>query len=130
MRAEIATGKQPPRDYDALQQSLEADVIYPDDAQATPLTRLIKRLLGPFAALVWTVFRRRHAYDIIYTDTEIVGLTLALLLKLSRARSGHPRHVTLSHVLSPFKKRIFFRLGVQSHIDTMIVHCESMRSLA
>ncbi|MGH2496063.1 MAG: glycosyltransferase family 4 protein [Ktedonobacteraceae bacterium] len=130
MQAEIAAGKQPPRDYTALQQELDADVIHPADAQSTLLARLIKRLFGPFAALAWTAFRRRHRYDILFTDTEIVGLTLALLLKLSGTRPGHPRHVTLSHVLSPFKKRIFFRLGVGSHIDTMIVHCEAMRKLA
>jgi glycosyltransferase involved in cell wall biosynthesis len=130
MRDEIAAGNQPPRDYDALQQALDADVIYPANAQATLLARLIKRLFGPFAALTWSVFHRRHEYDIIYTDTEIVGLILALLMKLSGTRPGHPRHVTLSHVLSPLKKRIFFRLGVGSHIDTMIVHCEAMRSLA
>jgi glycosyltransferase involved in cell wall biosynthesis len=130
MQAEIAVGKQPPRDYVALQQALNADVIYPANAQTTLLARIIKRFLGPFAALTWTAFCRRHEYDIIYTDTEIVGLTLALLMKLSATRPGHPRHVTLSHVLSPLKKRIFFRLGLQSHIDTMIVHCEAMRSLA
>jgi glycosyltransferase involved in cell wall biosynthesis len=128
--AEVAVGKQPPRDYTALQQELDAEVIHPFDALTTRTGRLIKRLFGPFAALTWAAFRRRHEYDIIYTDTEIVGLTLALLLKLSLTRPGHPHHVTLSHVLSPLKKRIFFRLGIQSHIDTMIVHCESMRQLA
>ncbi|HLL78649.1 MAG TPA: glycosyltransferase family 4 protein [Ktedonobacteraceae bacterium] len=128
--AEVAVGKQPPRDYTALQQELDAEVIHPFDAQTTRSGRLIKRLFGPFAALTWAAFCRRHKYDIIYTDTEIVGLTLALLLKLSLARPGHPRHVTLSHVLSPLKKRIFFRFGIRSHIDTMIVHCESMRQLA
>jgi glycosyltransferase involved in cell wall biosynthesis len=130
MRAEIAAGNQPPRDYDALQQALEADVIYPANAQETLLARLIKRLFGPYAAITWTVFRRRYKYDIIYTDTEIVGLPFAMLLKLSSTRSGQPRHVTLSHVLSPLKKRIFFRFGIESHINTMIVHCEAQRSLA
>jgi len=130
MRDEIAAGRQPPRDYDAIQQILDNDVIHPGDAQTTRLARLIKRAFGPFAALAWTAFCHRHMYDIIFTDTEIVSLPFAMLLKLSAARPGRPRHVALAHYLSPFKKRIFFRLGVGSHINTLIVHCAAQRVLA
>ncbi len=122
MRAEIAADKQPRRDYLALQEMLDADVVYLRDTKRTRLAGLIKLLFGPFTALAWAAFCRRHQYDIIFTDTEIVSLPLAMLLKLSRARPGYPRHVALAHYLSPFKKRIFFRLGVGSHIDTIIVH--------
>src|SRR5919202_4111610 len=109
MRAEIAAGLQPRRDYEALQHKLGADVLYLGDAQATRLGRLISRFLGPRAALTWAAFLRRHVYDILYTETEGTGLPLAMLLKLSGARSGHPRHVTLAHYLSPLKKRIWLR---------------------
>jgi len=127
---EIATGKRPRVDNYAIQQALGADVLHLNDAQATYLGRLITRLFGPKLALTWTAFCRRHAYDIIYTTTESVGLPLAMLLKLGGTRAGRPRHVVLSHYLSPFKKRIFFKFGVGSHIDTLIVHCAALHALA
>lgn len=127
---EIATGKRPRVDNYAIQQVLGADVLHLNDAQATHLGWLNSRLFGPKLALTWTAFCRRHAYDIIYTTTESVGLPLAMLLKLSGARAGRPRHVSLSHYLSPFKKRIFFKFGVGSHIDVLIVHCAAQQALA
>lgn len=130
MRSKIAAGIEPPRDYDALQSVLDADAIYPEDALKTRFGRLLKRIFGVRIALVWAGFCRRHKYDVIYSDTEIVGLPLAMLLTLSGTRTGRPRHVTLSHYLTPYKKRIFFRLGASSHIDTIIVHCEAQRVLA
>ncbi len=130
MRADIAKDKQPRRDYLALQEMLDADIIYLSDTQGTRLTRLIKRFFGPFTALAWAAFCRRHQYDVIFTDTEIVSLPLALLLKLSRSRPGSPRHVALAHYLSPFKKRIFFRFGAGSHIDSVIVHSSAQREVA
>jgi glycosyltransferase involved in cell wall biosynthesis len=129
MRAEIVTGNQPQRDYFALQEALDADVMYPNDAQKTLLGRLITKFLGVYVALVWAAFRSRHSYDVLYSDSEVIGLPLAMLLKLAGTRPGHPRHVMLSHHLSPLKKRIFFWLGVGSHIDALIVHCAALRTL-
>jgi len=127
---EISAGQQPPRDYDALRQALNADAIYPYDALKFRYARFIKRIFGARIALAWAGFCLRHTYDILYTDTEIVGLPLAMFLTLGGSHSGHPRHVTLSHYLSPFKKRIFFYLGMHGHLDTVIVHCEAQRVLA
>jgi glycosyltransferase involved in cell wall biosynthesis len=128
--AEIAAGQQPRRDYYMLQQALDADLIFPADAWTTFFGRLITRFLGATTAVAWLAFRRRHAYDNIYSDTESVGLPLALFLKLSGTRPGHPRHTLVSQGPEPLKKRIFFRLGVGSHLDTIIVHAESLRTFA
>lgn len=130
MRAEIAAGQQPRRDYDALQQALGADALYLNDALNTRFVCILNRVFGPYIALVWASFCRRHAYDVFYTDTELLGLPLSMLLKLSVTCSERLRHVTLSHYISPLKKRIFFYLGVGSHIDTVIVHCASQWMLA
>src|SRR5689334_18834094 len=78
LQNEIAADREPRRDYYALQHALDADVLYMNDTQTTFLARLIARLLGKQAALVWAAFRRRHAYDILYTQTEKIGLPLAI----------------------------------------------------
>src|SRR6266566_7581619 len=62
MRADIAEDKQPRRDYLALQEMLDADVVYLSDTQETRLTSLIKRFFGPYTALAWAAFCRRHQY--------------------------------------------------------------------
>jgi glycosyltransferase involved in cell wall biosynthesis len=122
-QTEIAADRRPRLGYDdALAQALDADILYPDDAQETLLGRLIARLFRKRPALAWAAFRRHHAYDVLYTDIEIVGLPLAMLLKLSGTRPEHPRHVTRSPYPSPLKKRIFFMLRAGSHIDTVMVH--------
>src|SRR5262249_41242740 len=64
---------------------------------------------------------------IIYTDSERVGIPLASLLKLARA---HNQHLMLAHLLSPWKKRIWFRLGrIQSHIATILCHSSLQRRI-
>lgn len=128
-RDQIAAGQQPRRDYYELQKALNADIICADDAQATFLGRLITRFLGMQTAVAWAAFRRRHQYDYIVSDCDGIGLILALLLKLNCVRPGHPRHTLIAEYLTPLKKRIFFRLGVGSHLDTIIVHCASQQSL-
>lgn len=138
----VAAGREPRRDYQALQAALHADLLCPADARRSRLGRLIARAAGIRPALAWTAFRRRRRYDAIYTDGENIGLPLALLLKLrhpalndsrdprSGARPGRPRHVMLTHYLSTRPKRILFRLGTGSHIDTLIVHSSAQRQLA
>lgn len=130
MRAEIRAGRQPRRDYDLLRDALDADMLTPDVARRSRLGRFLSRRAGRSVALAMEAFRRRQRYDAIYTDGENVGLVLALLLTLSHARRRRPRHVMLSHYLSPAKKRLLFRLGVARGIDTLIVHSSSQRELA
>jgi glycosyltransferase involved in cell wall biosynthesis len=140
-RAEINAGRQPRRDFDELQRVLGADVLYLDSAPPSRLARLARRLLGvrigPRVGLAFAAFALRERFDIIFTDTDSVGLPLALLLKLCRVDPASLRHVTLSHNLSSMRnrwasvaKRALFRCGITSHIDTMIVHSSAQRVLA
>jgi glycosyltransferase involved in cell wall biosynthesis len=130
LRAEIAAGGEPRRDYFELQRALNADLLTPVLVRGTPFGRLLAHYGGRALALAWAAFRRRHDYDVIYTDAESVGLPFALLLKLRGARGGRPRHVMLTHYLSSGRKRLLFRLGAASHIDTLIVHSCAQRALA
>lgn len=130
MRAEIRAGRQPRRDYDMLRNALDADLLTPDVARRSWFGRFLARRAGRSVALAVEAFRRRRQYDVLYTDGENVGLLLAMLLAVGRAKSGRPRHVMLSHYLSPAKKRLLFRLGVGRRIDTLIVHSSAQRELA
>lgn len=130
MRARVAAGEEPRRDYDQLQAALDADILFPDDACRTRIGRFLARRAGVRVALAWAAFTRRHGYDVIYTDGENVGLPLALLLKFSGARPRRPRHVMLTHYLSTGVKRLLFRLGAGSRVDTLIVHSSAQRELA
>src|SRR5258708_4855058 len=130
LRAAIAAGREPRRDYLARHDAVAADRLTPAAAAATPMGWLLSRFAGRVAALAWAAYVRRHAYDAIYTDAENVGLPLALLLRYSRARAGRPRHVMLTHYLSPAKKRVFFRLGAGTRIDALIVHSAAQGELA
>lgn len=122
--------EQPRRDYNMLRDALAADMLTPAVARRSRLGAVLHRRAGRSVALAVEAFRRRHRYDAIYTDGENVGLPLALLLKLSRARPTAPRHIMLSHYLSPAKKRALFRLGAASQIDTLIVHSAAQREMA
>src|SRR6266852_1587348 len=72
LREAIAAGREPRRDYFALQDALAADLLTPSEAFAAPIGRLLTRFAGRAAALAWAAFVRRHAYDAIYTDAENV----------------------------------------------------------
>ncbi|HEV2237322.1 MAG TPA: glycosyltransferase [Ktedonobacterales bacterium] len=127
---QIARGAQPRRDYFELQHALGADLLLPADVAADGTARLVARAAGLRVALAWLAFRRRRAYDAIYTDGEGVGLPLAALLLA--ARPGAPRHTMLTHYLSPAKKRLWFRLGnvgVARRLDAVICHSAAQHEL-
>jgi glycosyltransferase involved in cell wall biosynthesis len=117
---EIAAGRQPRKDYLALRDALDADLLTPSTATA---------LGGKQAALAWAAFQRRKRYDTIFTDNEGTGAPLALLLR-GGARPSKPRHICLSHYLSSAKKRVFFRLGAGRRIDTLITHATAQARVA
>jgi glycosyltransferase involved in cell wall biosynthesis len=127
---EIAGGREPRRDYYALRALLDAHLLCPDDARRTRLGRFVARFAGVRVALALAAFARRRQYDAIYTDGENVGLPLALLLKLLGRSASRPRHVMLTHYLSPAKKRLLFRLGAANAIDALIVHSSAQRVVA
>jgi glycosyltransferase involved in cell wall biosynthesis len=140
-RIEIAEGRRPRRDFYELQRVLDADLLFLDAAETSRFARVTRRLIGARIAgrlaLAQMAFRRRGDYDIVFTDTDAVGLPFALFLKLSRTSSRSLRHVTLSHNLTSSRnrraargKRALFRSGIRSHIDTMIVHSSAQLALA
>jgi glycosyltransferase involved in cell wall biosynthesis len=119
----------PRKDYQLLAETLPADVVDLADLARAPLpTRLIARLLGKPAGQAWLAFGGRNRYDAVLTDGEHIGLPLAVLLKLARARTTH---VTIGHRVSAGKKRAFFRwLRVQTHIDRLVLHATRQYELA
>lgn len=140
-RAQIGAGLAPRRDFDELSRALNADVLYVDSAPPSRLARVARRVLGPRigarVGLAFAVLALRKRYDVVFTDTDAVGLPLALMLKLRRVNARSLRHVTLSHNLTSMRnpvasvaKRALFRCGIASHIHTMIVHSSAQRVLA
>jgi glycosyltransferase involved in cell wall biosynthesis len=124
MNTLMARGKRPQADYLAMARAFGADLI--DYAEARRrMGRVetgLQKIGGPNLLLAWSCFKRRKQYRVIFTDGEQVGIPLALLLKFASI-GPRPRHLMISHNLSPFKKRPFFDwLDVQSHIDTFFVY--------
>jgi glycosyltransferase involved in cell wall biosynthesis len=90
--------------------------------------RLLARTCGVAASQAWLAFRQRRQYRAILTDGEHIGIPLALLLKLARARTPH---VTIGHRLTASKKRPFFRwLRVDSHMARIALHSRRQYELA
>jgi len=130
LAARVAGDREPQRDYVALQTVLGADMLTPAGATRTRTGRLLARVAGKRAALIWMTFRLSRGYDAIFTDAEYIGLPFALLRKMRFSRPGHPRHVMLTHYLTPAKKRLLFRLGAMTHVDALIVHSSAQRARA
>lgn len=130
LREEIAAGREPRRDYFELQRALDADLLLPADVHADPFASRVARVAGLRVGLAWLAFQRRAHYAAIYTDGEGVGLPLAAMLRASGTPVGRPRHVMLTHYLTPAKKRLWFRLGVGSHLDALICHSSAQRERA
>jgi glycosyltransferase involved in cell wall biosynthesis len=141
-RAEIAAGMAPRRDFDELADRLgeTAELLFLDGIDpGSPIARVARHLLGERigrrVTMAVELFRARGRYDVIFTDTDALGLPLALLMRLAGRRGC--RHVTLTHNLSSLRnplaataKRALSRLGAGSAIDTMIVHSVAQQALA
>jgi glycosyltransferase involved in cell wall biosynthesis len=126
--ADIAAGMYPRKDYFELSHSLNADILDHSDLPNGWLGRLLRRGLGPSALMAWQGFQRRRDYDLIYSDSEAIGIPLAMLLKL--AQDAVP-HIMIGHVLTPAKKVACFRwLKPQTHISAIICHASRQRQLA
>ncbi|MBV9172335.1 MAG: glycosyltransferase family 4 protein [Chloroflexi bacterium] len=118
----------PRKDYNVLGDVLGADTIDRSNVRESRILRCIARLVGVAPVQAWLAFRSRAGYDVILTDGEHIGIPLALLLKLTRART---RHITIGHRISASKKRPFFRwLRVHSHIDCIALHSSRQYELA
>src|SRR4051794_36823496 len=118
----------PKKDYTAIAQRLNADLLDWSAARRTPLLRLLCSLLGLAVVQALLAFLRRDAYDVLLTDGEHIGIPLALLLKLTRART---KHVTIGHRLSTPRKRPFFSwLQVQTHLHAVVLHSRHQHDYA
>jgi glycosyltransferase involved in cell wall biosynthesis len=127
IQQQIAAGRYPRKDYFALAHALQADILDWPSTQETALSRLLARTAGKAAAQAWLAFRLRRRYQVLYSDSERVGIPLAILLKLTRSRS---RHIMLTHILSPWKKRVWFRWAhIYSHIEKILCHSSLQRQI-
>jgi glycosyltransferase involved in cell wall biosynthesis len=116
----VADPHGPRKDYVALAERLDADVLDRSQVRHSRVARLIARLFGIGSALAWLAFRRRRQYGAFLTDGEHIGIPLALLLKFVRADIPH---VMIGHRISASKKRPLFRwLRVHTQIDRIALH--------
>ncbi|MDR3709357.1 MAG: glycosyltransferase family 4 protein [Capsulimonadaceae bacterium] len=114
---DVAAGRHPTMDYDALTNALLARGASVEciDYQTVAAERIPKDV-----ALALRAYRDRCDYDVIFTNGENVSIPLALLLKTTIRR---PRHVTIGHRLSAAKKRPFFTLWkAHRQIDRIFVY--------
>jgi glycosyltransferase involved in cell wall biosynthesis len=125
----IAEQLEPRLDVFELERELQADILdfQAVDASRNPAVRLAARLAGPSAALAVLGFNVRRNYDTYFTTGEDIGLPLAALLKAARSKSSH---TMIAHTLFPQKKRVFFKLGVGSQLDQVLVYSTSEEKLA
>ncbi|NJN18387.1 MAG: glycosyltransferase family 4 protein [Oscillochloris sp.] len=129
MADEVARGLRPRRDYFELARAFAADLIDVAGARVA-LGRfgdVLHRVGGPGLLLGWYCFRRRHAYDVIFTDGEQVGLPLAALFALGASRN-RPRHLMIGHRMTAAKKAFLLdRFGLQRWIDQIFVYASSQQ---
>ena len=125
-RVRAERGEAPARDYLELAARLGADVFGAGRLRQGRLVRLLARLLGTGPAIAVCAFPRTGRYDLVFSDSERIGMLLGALLRL---RGRRPRHVMLGHHLTPPKKGPFLRLARRG-IDHLIVHAEPQRRFA
>ena len=127
VEADVAANQHPTMDYYALQSRLGADLAdYATvDAERHPLVRAAA-LAGRDAALAAYGFVHAARYDVIFANSESIGLPLAALLKLKRRRPGH---VVIGHRVSAAKKKHLFR-ALHPQIDALFVYADTQRAFA
>lgn len=107
------TNSAPRRDYEALCERLDADLLH-----AGMLRRAYPRVLRGLA-LARAANARAHIYDNVYCDSEHIALPLAAV---RRAKTG-PRVTMIAHYLTPRRKRIAARaIHAESRIDAVVLH--------
>ena len=125
--ASVAVDRRPRVDYVEMARAFGADLVdYGEAVRTTGLVgRLVRAIGGNNLLLAWYCYRRRHDYDLVFTDGEQVGLPFGALLHMARRR---PRHVMIVHILSVPKKVMLFRLlRLGSRVDRFVVYASSQR---
>jgi glycosyltransferase involved in cell wall biosynthesis len=72
--------------------------------------------------MVWSIFRDRRRYDVLITDSEHIGLPLAVLLRVSRARC---RHILVVHLVSTPLKAFFIKYLAGTGVSCYVYHFPS-----
>jgi glycosyltransferase involved in cell wall biosynthesis len=117
----IAAGREPRLDVFELQKALGADLVdyrAVDESPSLPV-KAVRSILGSSAAAAVIAAGASERYDAIFTTGEDIGIPLAAQLKARRSQTAH---VMIAHTLTPAKKRIFFRLGIASHIGRILCY--------
>ncbi len=129
LKQRIDADREPRLDVFELQRKLGADLIDFKDAEASnqPAVKLAARTAGLSAAVAMLGFLERKRYDCFFTTGEDIGLPLAALLKTV---PGKRSHTMIAHTLFPTKKRVFFKLGVGTQLDRVLVYSTSEERLA
>ncbi|MCB0063322.1 MAG: glycosyltransferase family 4 protein [Caldilineaceae bacterium] len=123
LEAQIAQQMRPRVDYLEMARTFQADLI--DYAEARRMGgwfgRWLEKMGGPNLTLAWASFLQRNNYEVIFTDGEQIGIPLAWFCRLCGTQGA--RHVMITHILSVYKKMIFFDLfRLQNHVDTFLVY--------
>jgi glycosyltransferase involved in cell wall biosynthesis len=129
LRAQISQDREPRLDIFELERALGADFIdfKEVDTSRNPAVKLAARTAGPSAAVALLGFLNRDRYDAFFTTGEDIGLPLSALLMASRSKRSH---TMIAHTLFPEKKRAFFKVGVGSQLDRVLVYSTSEEQLA
>jgi glycosyltransferase involved in cell wall biosynthesis len=129
LRAKIAQQREPRLDVFELADKLGADLIdFGDvDRSSHPAVKLAARTVNASAGVAMLGFLARKRYDCFFTTGEDIGLPLSALLK---ATPGRHSQTMIAHTLFPTKKRAFFKLGVGSELDRVLVYSTSEEQLA
>lgn len=124
----VAQGRRPRADYRVLCDRMAADLVDIPRALAAvgrPV-RSLSRLIGGDAALAWYCFRRRRDHAVVFTDSERVGLLLALLFRLFGR--GGCRHAMIAHIVSTRSKSALVRVArLAPMVDRWVVYCSWQR---
>src|SRR5438128_1540168 len=123
LQEKIARGLRPRADFIEMARVLDADLMDYAAARrrASKLGRMLEKIGGMNLVLAWACFQSRHAYDVILTDSEGVGIPFALLCQ--RFGRAAVRHLQITHILSVPKKMFFFDyFHAQNGIDTFFVY--------
>jgi glycosyltransferase involved in cell wall biosynthesis len=134
LKEAVDEGQRPRVDYLELAAGLDAELL--DHARAAAEAGRVARVLrhvggdgiADGVALAAACFRRRRHHEVVFTDSERVGMLYALMTWFSR---GNPRHVMIGHRLSAGKKVLTHRLlGLRRRIDHVVVYSSRQRDLA
>ncbi|MCC6178396.1 MAG: glycosyltransferase [Chloroflexi bacterium] len=122
LRADVAAGHVPRRDYLDLSDALDGQILN-NTYQPSKGGMVAAGLSQAIHA-----FRRRAEYDVVLTDSEHVGIPLALLFKRAGVRK---RHIMIAHWLSPAKKVVLFRgFRLGTHVDVVVTYSATQQRVA